>query len=53
MSEIKLVVIGGGSSYSPELTDGIIKRYTSLPVKELILVDIKRGVKSNGLLGRR
>ncbi len=43
MSEIKLVVIGGGSSYSPELVDGIIKRYTSLPVKELILVDIERG----------
>lgn len=43
MNSIKLVVIGGGSSYTPELVDGIIKRYDVLPVKELILVDIEDG----------
>ena len=43
MENIKLVVIGGGSSYTPELVDGIIKRYNVLPVRELILVDIEDG----------
>lgn len=45
MKDIKLVVIGGGSSYTPELVDGIIKRYDVLPVKELVLVDIEAGLE--------
>jgi 6-phospho-beta-glucosidase len=43
MKDIKLVVIGGGSSYTPELAEGIIKRYECLPVKELVLADVKMG----------
>lgn len=40
---IKIVTIGGGSSYTPELIDGFIKRYDTLPVRELWLVDIPEG----------
>lgn len=40
---IKIVTIGGGSSYTPELVEGFIKRYDELPVKELWLVDIEDG----------
>ena len=29
---IKIVTIGGGSSYTPELVEGIIKRYDELPI---------------------
>ena len=44
MSEgIKIVTIGGGSSYTPELVEGFIKRYEKLPVRELWLVDIEAG----------
>ena len=41
--EIKIVTIGGGSSYTPELVEGFILRYDQLPVKELWLVDIEEG----------
>ncbi|MGL5380263.1 6-phospho-beta-glucosidase, partial [Clostridium sp.] len=40
---IKIVTIGGGSSYTPELVEGFIKRYNELPVRELWLVDIEAG----------
>lgn len=40
---IKIVTIGGGSSYTPELVEGFIKRHKELPVKELWLVDIEEG----------
>lgn len=40
---IKIVTIGGGSSYTPELIEGFIKRHDTLPVKELWLVDIEAG----------
>lgn len=43
MNGIKIVTIGGGSSYTPELVEGFIKRYDELPVKELWLVDIEEG----------
>jgi 6-phospho-beta-glucosidase len=43
MSGIKIVTIGGGSSYTPELVEGFIKRYDELPVRELWLVDIEEG----------
>ena len=32
--KLKVVTIGGGSSYTPELLEGIIKRYHELPVSE-------------------
>lgn len=41
--KIKIVTIGGGSSYTPELIDGFIKRYDELPVTEIWLVDIEEG----------
>ena len=34
---IKIVTIGGGSSYTPELIEGILKRYHIMPVSELWL----------------
>lgn len=40
---VKIVTIGGGSSYTPELVDGFLKRYESLPVRELWLVDVPQG----------
>ena len=36
---IRLAVVGGGSTYTPELADGIARLGTSLPVEELVLVD--------------
>ncbi|MBN2222945.1 MAG: 6-phospho-beta-glucosidase, partial [Vallitaleaceae bacterium] len=43
MKKLKIVVIGGGSSYTPELVEGIIKKQESLPVGEIVLVDILEG----------
>lgn len=43
MKKLKLVVIGGGSSYTPELAEGLIKRHASFPVGELVLVDVEAG----------
>ena len=40
---IKIATIGGGSSYTPELVEGFIKRYDTLPVRELWLVDVPEG----------
>ena len=36
---LRIVVVGGGSTYTPELADGIARLGESLPVRELILVD--------------
>ncbi|ADQ13634.1 6-phospho-beta-glucosidase [Halanaerobium hydrogeniformans] len=40
---LKVATIGGGSSYTPEIIEGFIKRHDELPVKELYLVDIEEG----------
>lgn len=40
---MKLVVIGGGSSYTPELVEGVILHKDSLPVTEIVLIDIEAG----------
>lgn len=53
---IKIVTIGGGSSYTPELVEGFIKRYDKLPVRELWLVDIEEGrykLETVGALAKR
>ena len=42
---IKIVTIGGGSSYTPELMEGFIKRYDELPIREIWLVDVEGGKK--------
>lgn len=52
----KLAVIGGGSSYTPELVEGLIREYQQLPVRELWLVDIEAGrhkLETVGALARR
>ena len=36
---MKLVVVGGGSTYTPELVDGLARLSGALPVEELVLVD--------------
>ncbi len=48
---IKIVTIGGGSSYTPELVEGFIKRYDELPVQELWLVDIESGKEKLDIIG--
>lgn len=40
---VKIVTIGGGSSYTPELMEGFINRYHELPIRELWLTDIESG----------
>ncbi|MGX1975662.1 6-phospho-beta-glucosidase [Streptomyces kronopolitis] len=36
---VKLAVIGGGSTYTPELIDGFARLRDALPLEELVLVD--------------
>ena len=50
-NSIKIVTIGGGSSYTPELVEGFIKRYDVLPIKELWLVDIEEGREKLEIVG--
>ncbi|WP_438433788.1 6-phospho-beta-glucosidase [Gorillibacterium sp. sgz500922] len=40
---LKIAVIGGGSSYTPEIVEGFIRHYERLPIRELWLVDIEEG----------
>lgn len=51
MDGIKVVTIGGGSSYTPELIEGFIKRYDELPIRELWLVDIPDGKEKLEIVG--
>lgn len=48
---IKIAVIGGGSSYTPELVEGLIKGYEEMPVSELWLVDIAEGQEKLEIVG--
>lgn len=48
---IKVVTIGGGSSYTPELVEGFIKRYEQCPIRELWLVDIEEGREKLEIVG--
>jgi 6-phospho-beta-glucosidase len=51
---LKLAVVGGGSTYTPELIEGIARRSDRLPVDELVLLDIdpERLEIVGGLAGR-
>jgi 6-phospho-beta-glucosidase len=40
--EMKITVIGGGSTYTPELINGFLARVEQLPVRELCLMDIDK-----------
>lgn len=51
MEGLKIAVIGGGSSYTPELVDGFIKRKEELNVKEIHLVDIPEGEEKLNIVG--
>ena len=48
---VKIVTIGGGSSYTPELMEGFIKRYDELPIREIWLVDIEDGKEKLEIVG--
>jgi 6-phospho-beta-glucosidase len=37
---VKIAIIGGGSTYTPELIDGILQRHERLPVTAIHLIDI-------------
>ncbi len=41
----RITVIGGGSSYTPELVDGILNHYEEMPVEQITLVDISDGAE--------
>lgn len=48
---LKIVTIGGGSSYTPELVEGLIKRYDEMPVSDYWLVDIEDGKEKLKIVG--
>ena len=48
---IKIATIGGGSSYTPELMEGFIKRYEELSIREIWLVDIEAGKEKLAIVG--
>lgn len=51
MKPLKIAVIGGGSSYTPELIDGFIKRKEELYAEELWLVDVEAGQEKLEIVG--
>lgn len=50
--QLKIAVIGGGSSYTPELIEGFILNYETLPVTEIVLVDIPEGFHKLTIVGQ-
>ncbi|MNO96945.1 putative 6-phospho-beta-glucosidase [compost metagenome] len=48
---VKIVTIGGGSSYTPELMEGFIKRFDELPIREIWLVDVEAGKEKLEIVG--
>ncbi len=42
MHKLQIAVIGAGSTYTPELIEGILLRSASLPVTDLVLMDIDK-----------
>jgi 6-phospho-beta-glucosidase len=39
---LKVAVIGGGSTYTPELIEGLVTRHARLPIDELVLMDVSQ-----------
>jgi 6-phospho-beta-glucosidase len=37
---VKIAVVGGGSTYTPELVEGFVRRQARVPIDELVLLDI-------------
>jgi 6-phospho-beta-glucosidase len=53
---LKITIIGGGSSYTPEIIEGFINRHSELPVTHIDLYDIEDGrykVETVGALAKR
>lgn len=51
---MKLCIIGAGSTYTPELIEGIIAKHKTLPVTEISLMDIdERKLSIVGGLAKR
>lgn len=48
---LKITVIGGGSSYTPEIVEGFIRNYESMPVRELWFVDVEEGKHKLEIVG--
>lgn len=40
MTHLKIAVVGAGSSYTPEIIEGLCQKKDSLPVGEIVLMDI-------------
>ncbi len=49
--KLKIVTIGGGSSYTPELMEGFINRKDKLDISELWLVDVEAGREKLEIVG--
>lgn len=49
--KLKIVTIGGGSSYTPEIIEGFIQRYSEMPIKEIWLVDVEAGREKLEVVG--
>ncbi|AMC94289.1 6-phospho-beta-glucosidase [Erysipelothrix larvae] len=49
--KLKIVTIGGGSSYTPELFEGLINRQDRLNIREIWLVDIEDGREKLEIVG--
>lgn len=49
--KIKIVTIGGGSSYTPELVEGFINRKEQLDINEIWFVDIEEGKDKLAIVG--
>lgn len=52
MRTLKIAIIGGGSSYTPEIIEGFIERHHELPVKEIWLVDVEAGKEKLEIVGQ-
>ncbi len=48
---LKIAIIGGGSSYTPEIIEGFILRHKELPLEEIWLVDIPAGEEKLNIVG--
>ncbi len=46
----KLVIIGAGSVYTPEIFNEIIKRWRKLPMSEIVLVDLEDGKEEASII---
>lgn len=48
--KLKVVTIGGGSGYTPELIKGFIDRYEEMPITEIWLVDVEEGAEKLAII---